>query len=364
MSQDKQYRHGIPFAWHVPSQRMVTAVEVDKGLTCNCICVACKAPLIARQGAVRIWHFAHHRESDCPHAAEAAIHWMAKQLISDRKGIFVPHRALSKTVEGKRRVWFETLAVVVQEAGFQQITDCRIEESVAGPATESGYRRPDLIAHLNGLPLAIEIHNTNAVDLKKTKWLEQQGFSVLEIDVGDLAALPTDAYKEALEQRLFATAQFSRWLTHVGNREAQNHLNKLEQALRLAKKAEEEALLARLDAVEADRKRKEEFLRRIRDVEQFKICFGRCTVRIGRNNERATLKMYGSAPDDLFSKMVELARQYGGKFNPRGRCWEFYKYSETKAFFDLLCSKAKEIREPGLSEIVQPNARLWPRFSL
>lgn len=354
MFQKKQFKHGIRFAWHQPTERMVTAVDVDKGLACNCTCVACDAPLIARQGQERIWHFAHHREANCPYATEAAIHWMAKQMISERGGLFVPHRELSKTVHGKHHVWSETLSVNVQEAGFQSIMACSIEKNIGGRSPELGCRRPDLVARLNGLPLAIEIYNTHAVDFEKSRWLEKNGFSVLEIDVSDLAPLPTDAYKDVLEHRLFGTAQYSLWLAHMGDKEAQDRLKELEQALRLAKQAEEEALLVQLEAQEAARRRKEEVRKRYRDVEDAKLRFTGCTVRIGRNEGRATLKVFGQAPDNLFSKIVDLARHYGGQFNPRGRCWEFYRYSETKSFFDLLCSQANEKLGPVSTEGVRP----------
>jgi hypothetical protein len=343
MSQEKQSKHGIPFAWHPQSQLMVSPAEVANGLACKCICVACTARLIARQGGARIWHFAHHRESNCAFAAEMAIHWMAKQLIFERMGIFVPHRSLSKTVHGKSRVWSEKLYVDVQQSGFQHITDCWIEKSIGGASTESGYRRPDLIAQLDGRPIAIEIYNTHAVDVEKTEWLKQQGFSVLEIDVSDLAILSTNSYKDALEQRLFGTDIHACWLAHMGDSEAWDRLDKLEQDVRIEKKSEEEGLLARLKAREAKNQRKAAFLKRIRDVEHLNIPFERCTLRVGRNEERVTLKIYGHASNLIFSKAVSLARQYGGKYNPRGRCWEFYTYQQTKVFFDLLGAKSHGI---------------------
>lgn len=358
MSQKKQAVHGIPFAWHPDLGRMVTPSEVANGLGCGCICAECATPLIARQGEERIWHFAHHRESNCANGVEAAIHAMAKQLIFDRMGVFVPQRTLSRTIYGPSRVWSEKLNVDVQQSGFQRITDCQMEKTIGEPSTESGYRRPDLIAQLNGLPLAIEIHNTHAVDFEKKDWLRQQGFSVLEIDVGDLAILSTVSYKDALEHRLFGTDQHASWLAHLGDIEARGRLDTLEQDVRQEKKVIEEELLARLKAGEAENRRKAAFLKRIRDIEHINIRFECCTVRIGRNQERVTLKVYGHASDIRFLEIVSLARQYGGKFNSRGRCWEFYTHHQTKEFFDLLVTKTHGIRHSEPSESLQPLARL------
>ena len=84
MSKESNGKHGITFGWHVPTQRMVTVREVANGRDCNCVCIACGTRLQARQGEIRNWHFAHDSEIQCQGAAEAAIHHMAKQLISER----------------------------------------------------------------------------------------------------------------------------------------------------------------------------------------------------------------------------------------------------------------------------------------
>jgi hypothetical protein len=130
---------------------MVTAAEVKKGLACDCVCVACRSRLVARKGEIRIAHFAHYQDSDCPYAIEAAIHWMAKQLIAERGHVFVPHRFLSRTVIGKRAVWKEEISVEVQAKGLVTIHDCQVEKNITGASGDDCYRRPDLIAILDGV---------------------------------------------------------------------------------------------------------------------------------------------------------------------------------------------------------------------
>jgi hypothetical protein len=90
MSVSTNSKHGIPFGWHAQSQRMVRPDQVARGQACECICIACRTGLIARQGPIRAWHFAHGGDTNCEHAAEAAIHRMAKQLVVDRGEICVP----------------------------------------------------------------------------------------------------------------------------------------------------------------------------------------------------------------------------------------------------------------------------------
>lgn len=49
----------IPFGMKQPGHLLVDVSEVDRGKNCNCICPSCKTPLIARQGDIKEWHFAH-----------------------------------------------------------------------------------------------------------------------------------------------------------------------------------------------------------------------------------------------------------------------------------------------------------------
>lgn len=47
--------------------KAVGIADVKKGRACNCICPSCGKPLVARQGKIRTWHFAHATKSDCPY---------------------------------------------------------------------------------------------------------------------------------------------------------------------------------------------------------------------------------------------------------------------------------------------------------
>lgn len=359
MSKEKQSVHGIPFAMHRPTKRMVSATDVERGLTCDCICVACQSPLVARKGEIRIAHFAHHRDTDCSSAAEAAVHWMAKQVIAEKGHIFVPHRSQSRTVIGKRRVWVETLSVVVQEGGLIKIENCEVEKTIYGSTNGSLTRRPDLVANINGKLLAIEICNTHAVDLQKEKWLEQHGYCVLEIDVSDLAAIQPDDFKKMLEERLFEKSTFSKWLVHIDDSRAEEFLTILENELRIKKQLEEEQLLTVLDTKEAAIKEAEARRQKMRDVEAHKVRFTWCTVRLARNPIRATLKAHGKAHDFLLRNISVLAKHYGGKFNGKYNQWEFYRFDKTKSLFDTLRSHLGELSRPDLQQhLSQPAASI------
>ncbi|HGG6428060.1 TPA: hypothetical protein ACJG67_004667 [Salmonella enterica subsp. enterica serovar Kottbus] len=49
----------IPFGLKKKDQMYVDVADVPKGKNCGCLYPSCHIPLIARQGNVNRWHFAH-----------------------------------------------------------------------------------------------------------------------------------------------------------------------------------------------------------------------------------------------------------------------------------------------------------------
>lgn len=98
--------------------------------------------------------------------------------------------------------------------------------------------------------------------------------------------------------------------------------------------------LAKLENEEIERKRREEFLKRVRDVEDFKIRFGSATVRVGRNQQRVSLKVYGFQ-NEVFSAVKSVARRHLGRFNAKARQWEFFCHTGIELFFHQLCGEVE-----------------------
>lgn len=341
MSDSTNSKHGIPFGWHAPSKRMVRPDQVARGQACECTCVACETRLIARQGAIREWHFAHGSDTNCEHATEAAIHRMAKQLVVDRGEIFVPAREVARTIYGKKRVWEETLSISVQSTGLHHVAEAVAEKSIGLPGVGGEFYRPDVLGVLDGFPVAIEIRNTHPVDEEKLLWLQVHRYSLLEIDVADIADLPSEELLLALDARLFGNAEHSSWLAHAKDLDSMAILDQMEFDVRQAKFSEEQVALAKLEAEEAEQKRRQEFLKQVRDVEDFKIHFGSATVRVGRNQQRVSLKVYGFAQSEVFSAVKCVARRRLGRFNAKAGCWEFICHSGIEPLFHQVCEEVK-----------------------
>jgi hypothetical protein len=44
----------------------------------------------------------------------------------------------------------------------------------------------------------------------------------------------------------------------------------------------------------------------------------------------------------VFHATKALAHEHRGRFNPRARCWEFYRAADTEKFFEQICEKAQQ----------------------
>lgn len=151
---------------------VVCVEEVARGMDCGCFCSVCRAPLVAKQGSQRIWHFAHATDSDCQGAAESLLHKAAKQLIQEFKGIKLP------TVEA---IGFATLsdgrhAQVVKTCpeswtGFDEVL---LEQTV-------GSIRPDVIGRAGGDRFIIEIAVSHFVEAEKGAVIRALDWPAIEI---------------------------------------------------------------------------------------------------------------------------------------------------------------------------------------
>ncbi|MGE5154647.1 MAG: competence protein CoiA family protein [Bdellovibrio bacteriovorus] len=152
--------------------RLVSVEDVSRGKACDCCCPECGEVLIARQGEVRAWHFAHASGGDCGAAAEGALHLAAKQLIVQEGAILVP--ALEARASHR-----------LDDGGLGEAALARPAETwtLAGtrPEVAFGTLRIDVAATHDGDPIFIEVAVTHLVDDAKCQALADLGAACFEI---------------------------------------------------------------------------------------------------------------------------------------------------------------------------------------
>ena len=187
---------GDCFGWALDQENSpVHVTDVKKGIKCGCHCPVCDGILIAKQGKIKIWHFAHHDSRiDCPVAAETALHLAAKEIVKDLNGgILLPKETIRK------KGWPES----PEEGKYDYRSDCRknldnkmiyereekhllpdwsVELEVTDWLKSDGFK-PDTVLTKDKHKLLVEIRVTHAVDSEKRKQLRKSGFGAIEIDL-------------------------------------------------------------------------------------------------------------------------------------------------------------------------------------
>jgi hypothetical protein len=184
-----------------------------------------------------IAHFAHQPGSDCPHGLESAIHLAAKQLIEERRKLFIPELTVELLVVDAMGNLHKPSAQL-RKAGVSAFDAVRLEAWVSD-------FRPDLIVtEAGGRELLVEIAVTHFVDELKLVKIERQGVPAIELNVSDIQVENFDH----LEKLLFEQSTHTRWLFHPDIITTQEFLH-AELAPRL-KSAEVEASLQVLEEQE------------------------------------------------------------------------------------------------------------------
>jgi len=148
-------------------------------------------------------HFAHNSNAECLGAFESALHIAAKEIIFNHKALMIP------PVKIKFRSGREDIVLIAERyIKFDSIlVEAQVDEF-----------RIDLLANVGEHKLAIEICVTHKVDDRKRRHLQNNGFSVLEID---LSSCTYDLAPEILEKIVLNDVSNKSWL--VNQKEVKAH---------------------------------------------------------------------------------------------------------------------------------------------
>ena len=197
--------------------KIVSIREVANGKACDCACPECGEVVIARQGEIRQWHFAHASGADCSGSAEGALHHAAKQLIVEEGRVLLPSLVVRHSVrldDGRRG---EGSAALPEETAV--LTEPRLE-------VQFGAIRADVAAQYRDESLLIEIAVTHFADDAKRQELSTLGIACVEIRLSpDPELLWT---WDLLRQQVLGDSYNREWIFHT------KRIQLLEEARQLA----------------------------------------------------------------------------------------------------------------------------------
>lgn len=160
---------------------LVHIADAKNGRKCNCICPACRNPLVAvNNGNKRQKHFRHDTDIDCKTGLESAIHLAAKQIILEKKKITLPELINIQTAMDSKHFEHKEKETIVH-AGTMSFNTIEAEKDLHG-------MKFDLWAEKSNTPLIIEIFYRHKVDEQKKDKIFKANISAIEIDLSDLTA--------------------------------------------------------------------------------------------------------------------------------------------------------------------------------
>ena len=144
--------------------------EVRNGKKCNCFCLECGSPLIAKQGKIKTHHFAHANGNDNIKCSQTALHLLAKEIIYEEKRIPI-------LINGKVQI--------------VSVTEIEKEKNL-------GDIIPDLYTEFEGKPVSIEIFVSHPVDSIKYDKIQRHKLTTFEINLSKQVFESKEEVKEAI----------------------------------------------------------------------------------------------------------------------------------------------------------------------
>lgn len=208
-------------AYGLKDGKLLFIADVARGLACECVCVSCGQPLIARKGAIRRHHFAHFEVTDCQGAGESVLHLLSKELLSELESVEIPPYEFIKKRNTKNGTLIQHQALVAK-GGHVFVLGVKIEEH------EEDFI-PDIIIESGSKSLIVEIAVSHKVNRSKLRKIRKRDLPAIEIrlDVMD-SFLPRDLLRKKLQHDLDSKV----WLFHPAQREAERtFLSKWREAI-------------------------------------------------------------------------------------------------------------------------------------
>jgi len=186
------------FQFGLKNSRIVHISDVDSGLECNCYCPACGGRFVAYKGKVLRPHFKHHTDSVCNYSFETSLHYLAKEIIQEKKYLDIP--VINWEIPITPSSWFSNHDSPNSFPPFKTVTFQTVWFDKIEIEKWEGNFKPDLKCYVGNKQLLIEITVTHGIDEEKLSKIKTNDVPLLEIN---LSGLHHEINKQALAKALY-----------------------------------------------------------------------------------------------------------------------------------------------------------------
>ena len=206
----------IPFG--LKGDQIVDVGSVKRGDACGCVCLSCSAPLTARQGRIKEWHFAHrsldiHEDvrKECDYSLEYSIRQMIRQQLNSGMKIKVPELYEPLTAFSQDSYESANFGYRVTNKSLIAVSNVEIGVNYSGVLV-------DILGKVNGVPFVIYVtYEGRELPEELENPTSKQG-GIIELDVYKVIDLFQNEkhgkYNEALARYISEGVEGKRWAYH------------------------------------------------------------------------------------------------------------------------------------------------------
>lgn len=220
----------IYFALKEESNQVVHISEMaekDRGKACECICLCCGRPLVAKLGrGKKTAHFAHLAEEgrttcSADEANESGLHKIAKEIVCKSEYIWLPQVTISEQNDPDRN-----MEDYNQQEPLLLGEKFKVRYQNAGTEVPFDGFKPDVCIFRERKNILIEIAVTHYVDAEKYSRIKMAQMPTVEINIADFIkdykAEETESisdFEEKLKDALIESVENKIWIYHPSENE-------------------------------------------------------------------------------------------------------------------------------------------------
>ncbi len=217
----------VPFGYSVSQGHLVDVHQVVSGKQCGCECPSCRAPLIARKGKKKAWHFAHDSQSrpqnsieKCQFSFYVSVRMMARQLIRNSLTIRLPKCEVTLSEIAPLSGVYVQVSEPVTESREIVLTDVSVD-------TTLGAYKVDLSGFVNDYCLAIVFTHPGREGFDHFAQLDEKKTGVIAISLTSLSThfmdfeAPRGSYQDIVENYISNDLPSKSWIFHPRLRTAE-----------------------------------------------------------------------------------------------------------------------------------------------
>ena len=235
-------------------------VEKDRGKACECICLCCGRPLVAKLGrGKKTAHFAHLAEEgrttcSADAANESGLHKIAKEIVCKSEYIWLPPVTISEQNDPDRNVedYKQQEPLLLGEKFKLHYQNAKTEVPFDG-------FKPDVCIFRERKNILVEIAVTHYVDAEKYSKIKMAQMPTVEINIADFIkdykAEETESindFEKKLKDALIGDVKNKTWIYHPSEKEGIQKLCERNREL------EKEFQQNRIKNLKEERKKREE----------------------------------------------------------------------------------------------------------